>query len=347
MNRIAIIGAGGWGTALAQLMAVKGKAVSLWGFEKPLVEELRTTRENKPFLPGIRLDERVLVTADMTEAVSGAELVLVVPPSKGMRSVAAALAATSLQAPLVSLTKGIEQGSGLRMSEILQQSLPNAEIAVLSGPSHAEEVARAMPTAVVLGCPNEPLAAQIQTTLMSPAFRIYTSPDVAGIELGGALKNIFAIGAGLSDGLGFGDNSKAALVTRSLVELARIGAALGGRKETFQGLSGVGDLMVTCFSRHSRNRSVGERIGRGETLEQIATSMTMIAEGVPATLSAYECARKHHLETPILDGIHGILYHGLSARDMLAQLLARPPKSESRVKDALIKLKGAIFPTRR
>jgi len=347
MNRIAIIGAGGWGTALAQLMAAKGKAVSLWGFEKPLVEELRASRENTPFLPGIRLDDAVNVTADMAEAVSGAELVLVVPPSKGMRGVAAALAQTGVQAPLVSLTKGIEQGSGLRMSEILRQSLPDVEIAVLSGPSHAEEVARAMPTAVVLGCPDDALALKIQTTLMSPAFRIYTSPDVAGIEFGGALKNIFAIGAGLSDGLGFGDNSKAALVTRSLVELTDIGRALGGKKKTFRGLSGIGDLMVTCFSRHSRNRSVGERIGRGETLEQVVASMCMTAEGVPAALSAYECARKHHLETPILDGIHGVLYHGMSARDMLAQLLARQPKPESRIKDALIKLKGAIFSPRR
>ena len=328
MKRIAIIGAGGWGTALAQLMAAKKKGVTLWGFEKPLVEALRVTRENTPFLPGVRLDDSVHVTTDMAEAVEGAEVVLVVPPSKGMRSVAATLAKTGVQAPLVSLTKGIEQGTELRMSEILQQTLPGLPVAVLSGPSHAEEVARAMPTAVVLGCKDEALARRIQNTLMSPAFRIYTSTDVAGIELGGALKNVFAIAAGISDGLGFGDNSKAALVTRSLVELVRLGTALGGRKATFRGLSGVGDLMVTCFSRHSRNRAVGERIGKGEPVGQITACLQSVAEGVPTALSAYECARHHDVETPILDTVHALLYQGKSSREVLDKLLSRAPKEE-------------------
>ena len=316
MNRIAVIGAGGWGTALANLMASKGRTVTLWGFEPHHVEELRATRVNTPFLPGIRLHDNVTPTADMAEAAD-TELLLVVPPSKGMRGVAERLAAVAPRGVLVSFTKGIEQGSGLRMSEILAQALPASRIAVLSGPSHAEEVARSMPTAVVLGCEDAAVAAQIQSAMNSQAFRVYTSTDVAGIELGGALKNIFAIAAGVSDGLGFGDNSKAALVT-----------ALGGRRATFRGLSGIGDLMVTCFSRHSRNRFVGERLGRGETPEQIADSMQMVAAGVPTALSAYECARRLGVETPIIDAVHGMLYCGKSGREVLVDILSREPRPE-------------------
>ena len=327
MKRIAVIGAGGWGTALANLMAAKGERVTLWGYDPHHVEELRATRVNTPFLPGVRLHDAVTPTADMAE-VADAELFLVVPPSKGMRGIAERLAAVAPRGVLVSFTTGIEQGSGLRMSEILAQALPTSRIAVLSGPSHAEEVARSMPTAVVLGCEDAVLAAQIQSTLNSQTFRVYTSTDVAGIELGGALKNIFAIAAGVSDGLGFGDNSKAALVTRALVELIRLGTALGGRKATFRGLSGIGDLMVTCFSQHSRNRSVGERLGRGETPGQIAASMQMVAEGVPTTLSAYECARRLNVETPIIDAVHGLLYAGKSPREVLGDILSREPKPE-------------------
>ena len=327
MKRIAVIGAGGWGTALANLMASKGLPVTLWGFEPHHVEELRQTRVNTPFLPGIRLHDQITPTADMAE-VADADLLLVVPPSKGMRGVAERLAAVAPRGPLVSFTKGIEQGSGLRMSEILRAALPASSIAVLSGPSHAEEVAVAMPTAVVLGCEDAALAAKIQRAMNSQTFRVYTSTDIAGIELGGALKNIFAIAAGVSDGLGFGDNSKAALVTRALVELVRLGTALGGRKATFRGLSGIGDLMVTCFSRHSRNRSVGERLGRGETPQQIATSMQMVAEGVPTALSAYECARRLGVETPIIDAVHGLLYTGKSPREVLVDILSREPRPE-------------------
>jgi glycerol-3-phosphate dehydrogenase (NAD(P)+) len=327
MNRIAVIGAGGWGTALANLLAAKGEPVTLWGYEPQLVEALRISRVNQPFLPSVRLHDNVVPTAEMGE-VAGAELLLVVPPSKGMRGVAQALAAVNPRGVLVSCTKGIEQGSELRMSEILTQFLPRNAVAVLSGPSHAEEVAIGMPTAVVLGCKDEAIAAQVQRAINGQTFRVYTSPDVAGIELGGALKNIFAIAAGVSDGLGFGDNSKAALVTRALVELIRVGTALGGQRATFQGLSGIGDLMVTCFSRHSRNRAVGERLGAGETPEGIAASMQMVAEGVPTALSAFECARHHGIQTPIIDAVHGLLYAGKSPREVLFDILSREPKPE-------------------
>ena len=327
MNRIAVIGAGGWGTALANLMAAKGEPVTLWGYEPRLIEELRASRVNTPFLPSVRLHDNVEPTSEIGD-VAGAELLLVVPPSKGMRGVAQMLAAVNPKGVLISCTKGIEQGSEMRMSEILAQFLPKNAVAVLSGPSHAEEVAIGMPTAVVLGCADEAIAAKVQAAMNGQTFRVYTSADVAGIELGGALKNIFAIAAGVSDGLGFGDNSKAALVTRALVELIRLGTALGGQRATFQGLSGIGDLMVTCFSQHSRNRAVGERLGAGETPEAIAASMQMVAEGVPTALSAYECARHHGIETPIIDAVHGLLYAGKSPREVLSDILSREPKPE-------------------
>ena len=327
MKKIAVVGAGGWGTALANLMAFKGLPVTLWGYEPAHVEELRTTRLNTPFLPGIRIRDNVVPTANFAD-VAEADLILMAPPSKGMRGVAAGLAAFSPRGVLVSCTKGIEQGSGKRMSEILNEVLPENEVAVLSGPSHAEEVALSMPTAVVLGCRDEALAVQLQLAINGQTFRVYTSTDVAGIELGGALKNIFAIGAGVSDGLGFGDNTKAALVTRALAELIRLGVAMGGDRETFRGLSGVGDLMVTCFSRHSRNRSVGERVGRGETIEQITASMQMVAEGVPTTRSAFECARRHGIETPVTDAVYALLYEGKAPREVLGEILSREPRPE-------------------
>ncbi|MEI6352228.1 MAG: NAD(P)H-dependent glycerol-3-phosphate dehydrogenase [Verrucomicrobiota bacterium] len=328
MKNIGVVGAGGWGTALANLMASKGLPITLWGYEAPHVEELRATRENKLFLPGVRLQDSVTPVSEM-EAVADCDLLLVVPPSKGIKGVAERLAEVNPRGVLVSCTKGIAQGSGLRMSEILSQAMPNNPVAVLSGPSHAEEVSMGMPAAVVLGCEDGALATKLQHAITGNTFRIYTSTDVAGIELGGALKNIFAIAAGVVDGLGFGDNTKAALVTRALAELTRLGVAMGGRRETFQGLSGIGDLMVTCFSRHSRNRAVGERLGRGETLEQIAASMQMVAEGVPTALSAYQCARKFGIETPITDATHALLYEGKSSREVLVELLSRDPKPEA------------------
>jgi glycerol-3-phosphate dehydrogenase (NAD(P)+) len=231
-------------------------------------------------------------------------------------------------AVLLSCTKGVERGSGLRMSEIIAESFPRNPLAVLSGPSHAEEVARRMPTAVVLGCVDAGIAQRLQQAFSTPFFRAYTSEDVAGIEFGGALKNVFALAAGVSDGLGLGDNSKAALVTRALAELVRLGTALGGQRETFQGLSGIGDLMVTCFSRHSRNRAVGEHLGRGELLGAIIASMNMVAEGVPTTYSAFECARRLGIVTPIIDEMRALLDGVHSPQQTLANLLNRDLRQE-------------------
>ena len=329
MKNIAVIGAGGWGTALAVLLAEGGLPVTLWGYDGKQVEALKTTRENRLFLPGVRLPDLIQPTHEMAETLE-ADVILFVPPSKAMRSVAQSFAALNppTSTVLLTCTKGIEQGSGLRMSQVLGEFFPKNPLAVLSGPSHAEEVSRKAPTAVVLGCDDHQIAQRLQQIFSSGSFRAYTSTDVAGIELGGALKNIFAIAAGMCDGLGLGDNSKAALVTRSLAELIRLGVALGGRRETFQGLSGIGDLMVTCFSRHSRNRGVGERLGKGESLAEIAASMVMIAEGVPTALSARECAQKLGVATPIIDEVYAALYENKSAQVALMSLLDRAPRPE-------------------
>ncbi|HEV7867793.1 MAG TPA: NAD(P)H-dependent glycerol-3-phosphate dehydrogenase [Chthoniobacteraceae bacterium] len=324
-----IIGAGSWGTALSLVLAETLPRVTLWGHNAGHVESLRADRINRNYLPEIRLPEPIDFTAELDD-LAACDLLLLVTPSKALREVAARLSTVTLRedAVLLSCTKGVERGSGLRMSEILAECFPQHAIAVLSGPGHAEEVAQRKPTAIVLGCRDEALEAPLQQAFNTAYFRPYTSNDLAGIELGGALKNIFALAAGVSDGLGLGDNSKAALVTRSLAEMVRLGVALGGQRETFQGLSGIGDLVVTCFSHHSRNRAVGERLGRGETLSAIVSSMNMVAEGVPTTYSAHECARRLGIETPIIDQTRALLDGTLSAAEVAANLINREPKRE-------------------
>jgi glycerol-3-phosphate dehydrogenase (NAD(P)+) len=328
--RPGIVGAGSWGTALAVLVGEKVGRVLLWGHEADQVKEMVETRQNRAFLPGVVIPENVAMTNDLSD-LSGCDLLVVVTPSRVLRDVARRLRAAGgvgTGVPLVSCTKGIELETGYRMTEILAEAFPESPVAALSGPSHAEEVGRKMPAAVVVGCAQEPIAAAVQRLLSGPWFRAYRSTDVAGIELGGALKNIFAIGAGICDGLGMGDNTKAAFVTRSLAELIRLGVAMGGRAETFSGLSGIGDLIVTCFSRHSRNRSVGERLGRGETLEAIQAGMVMVAEGVPTTHSAHECAGRLGVITPIIDEIRSVLSSEKLPRDAVADLLQRELRPE-------------------
>ncbi|MEI6713597.1 MAG: NAD(P)H-dependent glycerol-3-phosphate dehydrogenase [Verrucomicrobiota bacterium] len=326
---VGVIGAGSWGTSLGLLLAKNNLPVTIWGHDADAIVRLKSLRENSTYLPGIQIPETIQFTADLDD-LAPCGLILLVTPSRAMREVSARLSTVALnpKAVLLSCTKGVERGSGLRMSQIIQEALPAHPIAVLSGPSHAEEVARLAPTAVVLGCENITLGQQLQKAFCNSTFRAYTNPDVIGVELGGALKNIFAIAAGICDGLALGDNTKAALVTRSLAELIRLGTALGGKPETFHGLSGIGDLMVTCFSQHSRNRAVGERLGRGETLASIISSMQMVAEGVPTTYSAYDCAKKLGIDTPIIDQIRLVLDGALSAPDALSALLARDPRPE-------------------
>ena len=325
----AVIGAGGWGTALAISWAKRGNSVTLWGNNPERAARLRESRENAEYLPGAKLQDSIHVTSEIADCV-GADLIVFVTPSVVLRSVAHRLrdAGLSSDSILLSGTKGIEHGSGLRMTEVMHEIFPENTVAVLSGPNLAVEVSRDLPTAAVLGCRNAQCAEELQTYLGSERFRIYSSDETIGIELGGALKNVFAIAAGASDGFGLGDNSKAALVTRSLAELLRLGVAMGGNPRTFYGLSGAGDLIATCFSQLSRNRRVGERLGRGETLEQISASTHMVAEGVPTAQSAYECARKLQIETPIIDQIYSVLYEGKRPADAMQALLARDQKAE-------------------
>ena len=329
IQRTAILGAGGWGTALAVLWSKPGDDIILWGNDSGRVESVRATRENHEYLPGVKVPGAVQVTSDIADCAN-ADLIVFVTPSIALRSVANRLGASlsNSSAVLLSCTKGIEHRTGLRMSEILEQIFPQNTIAVLSGPNLAVEVSRNLPTATVLGCRVPECAEELQRHLGRERFRIYSSDETVGIELGGALKNVFAIAAGISDGFGLGDNSKAALVTRSLAELLRLGTAMGGNPRTFYGLSGAGDLIATCFSQLSRNRKVGEKIGRGETLEQIRAGTHTVAEGIPTTESAFECARKLNVETPIIDQIYSILYEGKRPDQAMQELLARDQKAE-------------------
>lgn len=329
IRRTAIVGSGGWGTALALLWSKQENEITLWGHDPKRAERVRSTRENPEYLPGVKLPESITVTSDIADC-AGADLIVFVTPSTALRSVATRLRASlsGSKVVLLSGTKGIEHGTGMRMSQILEEIFPQNTVAVISGPNLAVEVSRDLPTATVLGCPVAECAEELQRRLGSERFRIYSSDETIGIELGGALKNVFAIPAGVSDGFGLGDNSKAALVTRSLAELVRLGTAMGGNPRTFYGLSGAGDLIATCFSQHSRNRRVGEKLGRGETLEHILAGTHMVVEGIPTSKSAYECARKLGIDTPIIDQIYSVLYEGKRPDQAMQELLGRDQKAE-------------------
>jgi len=329
-KNISVVGAGSWGTALAFLLSENRARVRLWAHNPALAEELVSKRTNETYLPGVRLSPNVYATGNLADTLD-AELILIVTPSKAIREIAGQIAALGPKPEtiFVSCTKGIEHDSGKLVSQILEECLPGNRVGVLSGPNLAVEVAQRVPAAGVIGTVHSELLEPLQKTFSLPTFRAYTSDDVIGIQLGGALKNIFAIAAGVSDGFNMGDNAKAALVTRSLAEMMRLGVALGGRKETFFGLSGVGDLMVTCFSRHSRNRTVGERLGRGESPAQIQSSMQMVAEGIPTTLGAWQCAKKLGIETPITSEVYAALYENKPPHEAMWELLGRPPKAET------------------
>ncbi len=329
IEKIAILGAGNWGTALAWLWAQNNRPIILWGHHAGRMERIQSTRENANYLPGVKLPDSLRAVSDLRECAD-ADLIVFVTPSTALRDTAAKLrdAGRSNRAILLSCTKGIEAGTGLRMTEILAEIFPQNDRAVLSGPNLASEVAEQRPTATVIGCGNPVAAAALQNALGSPRFRVYTSDEVTGIELGGALKNVYALAAGICDGLGLGENAKAALVTRALAELVRLGLAMGGNVHAFYGLSGVGDLIVTCYSEESRNHTVGRRLGEGESLADVAASMNMIAEGVTTSRSAHECARRLNVDTPIIDQVYAMLYQGKKPTVALQELLGREQKSE-------------------
>ncbi len=327
--KTAILGAGAWGTALAWLWGKDGRQISLWAHNVDRVRVMQKTRENSDHLPGLKLPESVEVTSELTNCAR-ADLIVFVTPSTALREIAGRLRKVigNEGAIFLSCTKGIEHRSGMRMSQILGEAFPEQRVAVLSGPNLAVEIAQNLPTATVVASDDVDCAASLQGVLGSPRFRIYTSRDVVSVELGGALKNVFAIAAGISDGLGLGDNSKAALVTRSLAELVRLGEAMGGTANGFYGLSGAGDLILTCYSERSRNHTVGKRLGRGEPLAQIMASMKMVAEGIPTARSAWECARRLKIDTPIIDEVYSVLYNQKKPTAALEELLRREQKPE-------------------
>jgi len=324
--KITVLGAGAWGTSLARLLRQGDHQVTLWGHVADWLDEIRRTGRNERFLPGIDLPRDIVLASGISQAIAGADCVLVAVPSQPFRQVTSSLA--DYAGIVVTVTKGIEHDSGLTMCGVLSQTAPRAQCVALSGPTFAIEVARDIPTAIVAASPDLAIANSVQMIFNRPTFRVYTSLDRLGVELGGALKNVIAIAAGVCDGLGFGDNSKAALVTRSISEIRRLGVACGAQADTFTGLSGLGDLMVTCFSRHSRNRGFGERIGRGETSKDIAASMLAVAEGYPTARSAYQLARKQGVITPVIDEVYAMLYEGKNAAQAVPDLMSRDLKSE-------------------
>ncbi len=323
---ITVLGAGAWGTALAKLLRESGHAVTLWGHDPGHLAEVLATGRNERYLPGVTLPPDIQCLADLNDAVRSAGEVVVAVPSRAFREVASAL--RDFRGLAISVTKGIEHDTGLTMCGILRACAPRAKVAALSGPTLAPEVARGIPTAIVAASEDLGAAHIVQSLFHRPSFRVYTSADLLGVELGGALKNIIAIAAGVGDGLGFGDNAKAALVTRALAEMRRLGVACGAQAETFAGLSGLGDLTVTCFSKLSRNRSFGERLGKGEKLADLLAGTQHVVEGHPTARSAWQLARKHGVTTPIIEQVHAMLYEGKDARAAVRDLTNRDSKAE-------------------
>jgi glycerol-3-phosphate dehydrogenase (NAD(P)+) len=324
--KIAIIGAGAWGTALGVVLHRNSHEITVWGHDAEHLREMQRTARNEAYLPGVSLAPDWRFETDIAAAIEGMEAIVLAVPSRALREVSARFAA--YQGLVVCVTKGIEADSGLTMTGILRETVQGATAVALSGPSLAAEVVRGVPTAVVAAHPDTAIASRVQNWFHGGLFRVYTSPDILGVELSGALKNVVAIGAGVCDGLGFGDNSKAALITRALVELTRIGLACQARAETFSGLSGLGDLVVTCFSKLSRNRTLGERLGRGESLRDIVASTRTVAEGIPTARSAYQLARRLNVVTPIIDEVYGMLYEGRDVKTAIQTLMSRDSKPE-------------------
>ena len=327
--KITVIGDGGWGTANAMLLAGYGHDVTLWGAFPEYIEEMRRTRRNEKFLKGVALPANLNLEADRAKAVAGAEVVVLAPPSKYFTAVVEGFKGLITKDMLVvSITKGLCEKTNRRMTDLGAEILGTGPIVALAGPTHAEEVSRGIPTAIVAACTDEAKAKRVQEIWSGPKFRVYTSPDPVGVEIGGAVKNVLAISVGCSDGMGFGDNTRAALITRGLVEMKRFVLAYGGQEATLDGLAGIGDLIVTCTSVHSRNHSVGERLGKGEKIEDILGSMQMVAEGVWNSKVVHEIAKKLGVEMPICEMVYAICYKGLSAKDAAKAVMERKLKSE-------------------
>ena len=328
--KISVIGSGGWGTAAALLLCRNGHSVCLWSYLDEERARLERDRENKEFLPGVPFgDADITFTSDIDFAAQYGEVLVSVVPSKAVRATAKKLSRKGNGKTVVNLSKGFDEETGCRLSEVFEQEMPDSTIAVMSGPSHAEEVARGIPTTNVIACKSAEVAEKLQAIFMSDTFRVYTNADICGVEFGGALKNVIALCAGITDGLGYGDNTKAALMTRGLHEIARLGVKLGAHEKTFSGLSGVGDLIVTCTSMHSRNRRAGILIGKGKSLDEALKEVHMTVEGVYATRAAYALSQKYNVEMPITEAAYNVLFNGTDPRTAVNMLMTRGRKSEA------------------
>ena len=329
MAKIGIIGAGSWGIALSVLLHNNGHEITVWSILEDEINMLKTEHEHKDKLPGVKLPEDMIFTTSLPEAIEGKDILVLAVPSPFTRSTSHNMKPYGADGQIiVNVAKGIEEHTLMTLSQIIEEEVPQANVAVLSGPSHAEEVGRGIPTTIVVGAKTRETAEYIQNVFMSDVFRVYISPDVLGIELGAALKNVVALAAGIADGLGYGDNTKAALITRGITEIARLGTAMGGKFETFCGLSGIGDLIVTCASMHSRNRRAGILIGQGKTMGEAMAEVKMVVEGVYSAKAAKALAEKYHVELPIIEQVNEVLFNGKSAAAAVKDLMIRDKKIE-------------------
>lgn len=328
-KKITLLGGGSWGTALAKLLSENGHEVIVWLRDENQCRTLSSERENKKYLPKVQIPENIEFTSNINEAVKNAEIILIVTPTQMIRSILKQINDEYKKDKIIiNASKGIEIGTMCLVSDIVKEETTNCTFAVLSGPSHAEEVGICMPTAITIACDNKEVAEEIQDTFMTSYFRVYTNEDVVGAELGGALKNIIALGAGISDGVGYGDNAKAALMNRGIVEIARLGIAMGADVHTFFGLSGIGDLIVTCTSKHSRNWNAGYLIGQGLTKDEAIQKIGMVVEGIPTTYAAYELAKKLNVDMPIVDAMYDVLENNEDVKETVNKLMLRDKKEE-------------------
>lgn len=324
MKKMCVLGAGSWGTALALVLASNKYNVSMWTLNEKQCEYVNKHKENIDYLPGVTIPNNITLTTDIEEAVKDSSIIVLGVPSQAIRSVCVKIKPyISDNQILVNVAKGVEMSTNLRLSEVCEEILPNNPYVILSGPSHAEEVAREMPTTVVVSSKNMTTAEYVQNAFKSSYFRVYLNKDVVGVELGGTLKNIIAFGAGICDGIGYGDNTKAALITRGIREIVRLGCAMGADESTFTGLTGIGDLIVTCTSMHSRNRKAGLLIGQGKSLEETLEEVQMVVEGITATKVAYNLSKQYQVEMPIVDAIYSVLYDGTDAKLVVEELMNR------------------------
>lgn len=329
MAKTSVIGSGSWGTALARVLSQNGHEVTLWSRREEEAQMLDQERENRSKLPGVKLPDSIICTTDLELAVKGKDLIVLATASPSIRSMAQKMTPYVTEGQLiVDVSKGIEEKSLMILTDVITQEIPWCRAAVLSGPSHAEEVGREIPTTVVAGAKDKETAEYIQNLFMNQYFRVYTSPDMLGIELGGALKNVIALAAGAADGLGCGDNTKAALITRGIAEMSRLGVAMGGHIETFHGLAGIGDLIVTCASMHSRNRRAGILLGQGKTMQEAMEEVKMVVEGVNSAKAAKTLADQYQVDMPIVQEVYRVLFEDKPAKEALADLMLRDKKIE-------------------